>query len=467
MSAIKRVLNDTTEETMNHKITFRLLFPFILAFITGLLATVVLIPVARAETITVNTTDDEVNTDGDCSLREAILAANSDTAVDACSAGNGDDVITLPPGLYTLTLHGAGEDDALTGDLDLTGNLTINGAGMNVSIIDGNGSDRIFDVHNGARVAISGVTVQNGNANSGAAINVLGALTLTGSRLTDNVAGSVGGAIYAGGAVTVTHSRIDGNEANGGGGIFVSFLPVTVEESEISGNHVIGGGGGIYSSGTLVVVNSTLSGNSAGGDGGGLYVVESNDNHLYNVTISANTAGASGGDAGNGGGVRVLGGLSTANTIIAGNQDISSGDHHPDCSGALNSEGYNLIGAVAGCTIGGDNTGNQIGVDPHLGPLQNNGGSTLTHALLGGSPARDGGDPGGCRDHDGALLVNDQRGFDRPGAGSALCDIGAYEEGSSPPSTATPTATPGGPPTATPTAPPPADFEHYLPLVLR
>ena len=450
-----------------HKTTVsRLTLPMILLLTAGLLATAVLIPAARAETIAVNTTDDEVNADGDCSLREAVLAANGDVAVDACSAGNGEDVISLPPGLYALTAGGAGEDNGQTGDLDLTADVSINGAGMGNTIVDGNGGDRIFDVHNEARVTISGVTVQNGSADSGGGVTVGGALTLHSSRVTDNVAENVGGGIFAGGTVTVTQSRIDGNQANAGGGVFVNFLPVTIERSEVSGNTVDGGGGGIYSSGTLVVVNSTLSGNSAGGDGGGLYAVESPDNHLYNVTISANAAGTAGGQTGDGGGVRALGGVYAANTIVAGNSDNSGGgDQHPDCSGTLNSNGYNLVGNVTGCTVSGDNTGNQVGVDPLLGPLQNNGGSTLTHALLAGSPAVDGGNPGGCRDHDGVLLATDQRSFDRPGNGSSLCDIGAYEAGSPPPPTATPTSTPVVTPTATAT--PPGDNWQYLPAIHR
>jgi CSLREA domain-containing protein len=60
--------------------------------------------------IVVNTTDDELNGDGDCSLREAIQAANNDTAVDACPAGSGGDTITIPAGTYTLSITGAGED---------------------------------------------------------------------------------------------------------------------------------------------------------------------------------------------------------------------------------------------------------------------------------------------------------------------------------------------------------------------
>ena len=78
---------------------------------------------AHAAVVTVNTTDDELNSDGDCSLREAIIAANTDTAVDACPTGSGADTINLPAGRYTLTVLGAGENAAATGDLDIAGIL--------------------------------------------------------------------------------------------------------------------------------------------------------------------------------------------------------------------------------------------------------------------------------------------------------------------------------------------------------
>jgi CSLREA domain-containing protein len=73
---------------------------------------------AQSTTITVNSTADSLAIDGHCTLREAIIAANSDTAVDACAAGSGADVVMVPAGTYTLTLAGAGEDAAATGDLD-------------------------------------------------------------------------------------------------------------------------------------------------------------------------------------------------------------------------------------------------------------------------------------------------------------------------------------------------------------
>jgi len=192
-------------------------------------------------------------------------------------------------------------------------------------------------------------------------------------------------------------------------------------------------------------------------------VIESNNIFLYNVTVSANTADADGNDNGDGGGTYSPGGLTLANTLIGSNTDATGGGTvHPDCSGSVTSEAYNLIANVTGCNISGDTTGNITGVDPMLGPLQNNGGSTFTHALITGSPAIDAGNPGGCRDHEDNLLTTDQRGFTRPGGSTGLCDIGAYEsDGSAPPPT--PTATP----IVTPTATPVLDNFTYLPITLK
>src|SRR5688500_4402324 len=83
---------------------------FVAALGAGLLFAVIHTPVARAATIDVNTTTDEINADGDCSLREAIRAANLDQVVDACAAGSGADTLRLPAGIYALTIAGTGED---------------------------------------------------------------------------------------------------------------------------------------------------------------------------------------------------------------------------------------------------------------------------------------------------------------------------------------------------------------------
>ena len=124
-------------------------------------------------------------------------------------------------------------------------------------------------------------------------------------------------------------------------------------------------------------------------------------------------------------------GTETMKNALLGNNTHRYGALPPepdDCYGFLNSSGYNLIETTSNCTISGLSgtlAGNVIGQDPHLGPLQDNGGPAQTQALLAGSPAIDAGDPSGCTDFFGALLTTDQRGFVRPVNG--LCDMGAYE----------------------------------------
>src|SRR2546425_7082963 len=91
-------------------------------------------PAAAGTTITVNTTNDELAVDGNCSLREAITAANSDAAVDACSAGNGADTVVVPGGTYNLTIPGGDEYGNATGDLDIRGDVTVQGAGAGTTV---------------------------------------------------------------------------------------------------------------------------------------------------------------------------------------------------------------------------------------------------------------------------------------------------------------------------------------------
>src|SRR5207248_1366560 len=105
------------------------------------------------------------NSGGDCSLREAIQAANTDSAIDACTAGAGADTITVPAGTYTLSVAGIGEDANATGDLDITGMLIINGAGSSSTIVDGGAIDRVFDVHP-TTVQINGITIRNGDTST-------------------------------------------------------------------------------------------------------------------------------------------------------------------------------------------------------------------------------------------------------------------------------------------------------------
>lgn len=441
--------------------------PFFL-FVVALATTIVITPPAvHANTITVTTAGDEYNADGDCSLREAIVAANTDTAVSGCPAGDGADTILVLEGTYTLTVTGASEDEALRGDLDIVEDVTITGAGKSDTIIDANGLDRVFDVRAdpSATVEISHLTVTAGAADRyGGGIQVIsGTVTLARIRVRNSEA-DYGGGLYAADStmVTVMDSRIYNNAApaQGGGGIYVDGV-VHLIRSLVDGNTTSGWGAGIWTQlgGIVVVLNSTISGNSTNFVGGGI------SNHgktvLYNATIVQNIADAEGDNSGEGGGVYSSGlaDLDFRNSIIADNLDNSSALlQHPDCSGRLFGYGNNLIEDMNGCTIIGSVAGNVTGVDPVLGPLQSNGGPTLTHALLAGSPAIDAGFSGGCASGTAGMeLTVDQRGFARPvdgnGDGIDVCDIGAFERLSTgpPTPTATPTATATSSPTATPT----------------
>lgn len=453
-------------------------------------ALAVLAPAARADAITVTTMDDEYNADGDCSLREAIVAANSDAAVDACPAGSGADTIHLPSGVLTLALSGQREDDALTGDLDIRDDLTIVGAGKSATIIDGNDLDRVFqvDVASNGNVHIDGVAITGGIASgSGGGISVnSGSLTLTNSVVAENEDGGLfvgglsaslnvtssvvsdnqgntyGGGIYVYiGSLSMANSVVDGNTAGGSGGIHVGEDGMALIYSSTISNNIAESsfsGGGVGASGPVTIVNSTISGNMSERYAGGLLVGSGATSNLYNVTIADNTADSDGDNLGDGGGVHIASGtINLQNTIIARNVDNSSLNVYPDCSGTLASQGYNLIQDLSGCTIGGSTNGNLTGIAPGLNPLDDNGGPTMTHALLPRSPAIDAGDPAGCGNEKGFPLSVDQRGYIRPVNGATApetaCDIGAVEHLSPgpPKPTASPTATGTTPSIRTPT----------------
>jgi hypothetical protein len=230
-----------------------------------------------------------------------------------------------------------------------------------------------------------------------------------------------GSDFFKGGNVILNFSTIRDNTASGSGGIFSSssygLFELTLNNSTVSGNIAsVYNGGGINFDGKLILNNSTVSGNSANGDGGGLYNGNQLAYYINNSSVSGNMAG------GNGGGIQDYYGAGVMqNSIIAGN---TAGLTGTDCGGVINSAGYNAMGSTEGCTFV-TSAGDLTGVDPLLGPLQDNGGLTFTHALLAGTPARDAGNPAGCADQDGNPLDIDQRGVARPQG--ARCDIGAFE----------------------------------------
>ncbi|MEW5986602.1 MAG: choice-of-anchor Q domain-containing protein, partial [Chloroflexota bacterium] len=336
---------------------------------------------------------------GECTLRAAVQEGNA--------SSDETTTIVLPAGAYLLTIPGANEDAAATGDLDVTGNLLILGDSAPLAVIDGNGTvtgDRVFHVLAGGEATISGVTIRGGRANDGGGLYNSGTATLTAVTLTANTSTGTlfagGGAIINKGTLLVTDSAIHNNTSGDRGAAIYntpSTAQATVINSTLSSN-AAGYGGALFDDGaTLTLTGSTITLNTASHDGGGAYL-------------------------------QAGGTLRTGQTIWAGNSGGA-----PNCrtvTGSLLSDGYNILGNNSGCSFT-STTGDQIGtpsnpIDPRLGPLGDNGGPTFTHALSSGSPAIDTGDPTNC-------LPFDQRGEPRPqdgdGNGSAICDIGAYEAG--------------------------------------
>jgi CSLREA domain-containing protein len=236
-----------------------------------------------------------------------------------------------------------------------------------------------------------------------------------------------GGGIYTNNFsdVTLSDTTIRDNAARYGGGLCsVWESTTTLDGCTVSGNIAGYSGGGIYggTGATLALTNTTVSDNSAYEHGGGIHNYMDSAATLTFVTVTDNTADVDNDGSGDGGGLYNLGTFTMTNTIVAVNEDKGGEDR--DCSGTFVSGDYNLlgIGDSAGCTFT-PQPHDQVGtaaspIDPLLGLLRDNGGDTLTHALLPGSQAING---GSCV----VGVETDQRGLSRPYGDD--CDVGAYE----------------------------------------
>ncbi len=193
------------------------------ALLSGTVLALLLTSSAFAADITVSTTTDELNRDGDCSLREAIQAANTDATSDGCVAGAGEDTIVLSTGVYKLLLPGGNEDRNATGDLDIADDLVIRGVDQaEASVIDAAKLDRVLHVEAGVRLIAIDLTLKNGNAgrgNGGALLSEDGQVSLLDVRMVDNVA-SNGGALAFANMLTARNTAFINNRANEGGAIF-------------------------------------------------------------------------------------------------------------------------------------------------------------------------------------------------------------------------------------------------------
>ncbi len=376
----------------------------------------------------------------DCSLREAISAANVAGAA-----------VLIPAGDYAITRSGTDDTNA-NGDLDLTGGMALYGAGAGVTLISGITGQRVIDLDPGNTLGhtyqLADLTVRRGG---GAAFFGFGAgisassgsapgnehLALQRVEVRENTTALAGGGVRANGPTVVVDSTIAANvAASDGGGL--SFggdanTRVDVAYSTITGNSSTsgfsGGGGGIHSTSNTFVYNSTVSGNLARFNGGGvLSTLTSGRMNLIGVTVANNRADSDGNGSGVGGGLRVEGNFgSVLNTVFAGNR-VGSGTTADDCDKTANTqtmvnEGNHLEAATSTCgfSVG---TGDVLGQPALLGALADNGGSTQTHLPQTGSPVIDSGSTAQC-------LSSDQRGVARPqdgdGVGGPQCDKGAVE----------------------------------------
>lgn len=375
-----------------------------------------------------------------CTLRAAVMQANRASGVSV--------TILVPSGIYALTLP-AGTDDA-SGGLKLkhlsSGKpaIIIQRQGAGPTIIDANQKYRLLTVDAGVSVALSGITLRGGRvsldaslglASHGGGIYSEGTLSLDECTVIGNQ-GGLGGGIFNGGTLVVSSSTIGPNSASGlGGGVF-NTNALTVMNSTFYGNSA-GDGGGIYNSKDMVLMSSTLSQNHVARSGGGIY--NNVTANVYNSSIVFNWADSDRQGAGSAGGIYngAPGTFNLRNTLVAGN-NVGDAPVYDDCTGTLTVYGRAAFGETAPCTIqfaagAGYITLNALSL---IGPLQDNGGSTFTHALSPGSNAIDAGDPAqGCVDNNSFPLFTDQRGAAR--VAGPRCDIGAFEYNSEPPPPAT------------------------------
>jgi len=246
-----------------------------------------------ASTYLVNSTQDTPDADpadsvcadanGKCTLRAAIMQANFSSDADT---------ILLPPGIYQLSRVG-NDDNALVGDLDILADLTIQGAGPDQTIVDGNGSvtgDRVFQVLNSAKnVTLGGLTIRNGTAPSNGPSELLG------------------GGIYMSGSSNQTSAPslqlqdviIEGNTAENGGGLYAIYGQIKLIHSLIRSNKATDLGGGLYAGVTQLTIQDSQAYKNSANIGGAFALSETSDGLIQRTEIYSNTVTGYGGGISN------------------------------------------------------------------------------------------------------------------------------------------------------------------------
>ena len=346
-----------------------------------------------------------LNDSGEGSLREAL----------AIIADGG--TITFDPSLAggTLILD--------SGQLVADSSATIVGEGVTVS---GSNASRVLQVAAGVTVSISDMTIADGAAApQGGGILNYGTLNLNRVVVRDNAETSLGpanfefggGGIYNGADSTLnlTDSAVADNVSNNqpAGGIYGFFgSTINVTNSTVSGNLSGDVAGGLRTLGDVTIVNSTISGNTSTAWHGGAAFLTDGTISISNSTIAGNNA-----PGGTAGGLMVATFGAPVNVTIQDNIIADNGTYNCQIEGGsaavLTSLGGNVSTDGSCAAIGSDQIVSPGGAGVDV--LADNGGPTLTHALLAGSPAIDAAV--------GTCPATDQRGVAR----DAACDVGAFE----------------------------------------
>jgi hypothetical protein len=350
---------------------------------------------------------------GQCTLRAALQVAN---------ALPGPDTIRLRDASYTLSLTGAGEDAGLTGDLDITSEIAIEGEGYTLSLLDGKRlRDRIFDVHPGAVLTLTGTSLMfgetaKGDADpglppgevSGGCLRSAGVSNLDEAYFFRCASSDDGGCMSViGGAATVTDSVFASCKAKHEGGAVEVASGATATFSRVTG--AVGRaatGAGVATRGALTLRNATFTLGKAK-LGGGVVVLGAGSATIANSTIASNRADNL---------------ASQTSDLVMVSSSIVWGAK-TDCIGPVGSGGGNLEGGTS-CAFTAAN--DQQRQDPGLQALAFDGNTIPTLGILAGSPAVDHGLDAG----DACLDAGDARGRLRVlsvSGGAAVADSGAFE----------------------------------------
>lgn len=376
----------------------------------------------------VTSTDDVIENDGVCTLREAVIAANTNSpsgeASGECPAGlefATDTILLAPDAIYSLIIDSTNEDGALDGDLDIWDNsaaidliIMVEENGRATISQDASVDDRVMDVM--ATVEIEGLTLTGGsNVDLGGGVhNAGGTLIIRTCTVSDNTANHGGGIFNdAFGTLILAGSTVSGNTANLNGGGVWNFSTLTVDASTISANSATYNGGGLFNyegtttiqnesiiggdpsaeegnvanlgggmtvwSGSVTIDASTVSGNSVSWDGGGVWIMNEGTLMVNASTISANSA------ANDGGGLHNHGSLAVDASQVSDNTATYGGGGFGNDGGSLTLTNSTISANSSGYGGGAANWPNStltIDASTFTGNMAEDGGGVNNHGTV-------------------------------------------------------------------------------------